>query len=207
MEKSKKALISNILLLIIELIGIIIILVLEKGIDLKFYTNWSNILGFITSILFIINYSIKEKNKTFREVVKYFKLTTTVCLTVTFAIVLFVFVPMDNFNFYAMMIEKQFLSFHFLAPVVAFITFVFFEHYDYSYLKDTIIGMIFSTIYSITVSILILCKKIPAPYPFLDYYAHSVIVNIFSVSAVFIMIVLITLLFIFIKRKEEKENI
>lgn len=207
MNLSKKALIGNICLLIMELIGIIIILAVEKSIDMKFYTNWSNILGFVTSILFIINYCIKEKNKKFNEVVKYFKLTTTVCLTVTFIIVLLIFVPMDHFNFVRWMIEKQFVSFHFLSPIIAFVTFIFFERYEYTYIKSGIIGMIFSTIYSIVISILVLCKKVPAPYPFLDYYAHTPIVNILSVSAVFIIIIIFTLVFILIKRKQQKENI
>lgn len=207
MNLSKKALIGNICLLIMEIIGLITILVVEKGIDMKFYTNWSNVLGIITSILFVINYCIKEKNKTFNEVVKYFKLTTTVCLTVTFIIVLFIFVPMDHFNFVRWMIEKQFVSFHFLSPIIAFVTFIFFERYEYTYIKSGIIGMIFSTIYSIVISILVLCKKVPAPYPFLDYYAHTPIVNILSVSAVFIIIIIFTLVFILIKRKQQKENI
>ena len=204
MNLGKKALIGNILLLVMELAGIIAAFSIHHNLDLKFYTHWSNVLGLIASILFIINYMIKEKNKAFNEVVKYFKLTSTICLTVTILVVLFMFVPMDHFNFYKWAIKDSFFSFHLLSPIIAFICFMFLEKYNFEYIKDTIIGMIFTIIYSVVVCILILCRKIPAPYPFLDLYAHSVIINILSLSGMFIFIILLTILFIFIKRKQMK---
>ena len=96
------------------------------------------------------------------------------------------------------MIRENFFSFHFIAPIIAFISFIFVEKYDYSYIKDTIIGMIFTILYSIIVSIFILARKVEAPYPFLDYYAHSVIVNILSLTGLLLVIIGLTLLFIFI---------
>ena len=206
MNLNKKALIGNILLLAMELAGLISLLVITKGIDLKYYTNWSNILGLIVAILFIINYFTKEKNKALNEIVKYLKLTSTICLTVTFLVVIFMFVPMAHFDFYSLAIKDNFYSFHLLSPIIAFICFMFLEKYEFNYLKDTIIGMIFTIIYSIVVSILILNKVVTAPYPFLDFYAHSIIVNIFSMIGMFVVIIGLTLLFIFIKRKQ-KENI
>ena len=204
MNHTKKALIGNILLFLMELAGFIVMLAIYGDVKLKYYTNWSNILGIIAATLFIINYFINEKNKTFNDVVKYVKLTSTICLTVTFFIVLCVFIPMDHFNFYKWAIRENFFSFHFFAPIIAFICFIFLEKYDFTYIKDTIIGMIFTILYSITISILILAKKVEPPYPFLDYYAHSVIVNIVNVSLVFIFSVFVTVFFIFIKKKTKE---
>lgn len=202
MNLSKKALIGNILLFLMELAGFIVMLIIYKDVKLKYYTNWSNILGIIAATLFIINYFIKEKNKVFNEVVKYFKLTSTLCLTVTFLIVLFMFVPMDHFNFYKWAIRENFFSFHFFSPIIAFICFVFLEKYEFKYIKDTIIGMIFTILYSIIISILILAKKVVAPYPFLDYYANGVVVSIFSCIGMFIIISFVLLFLIFIKKKQ-----
>lgn len=201
MNLTKKALIGNIFFFLIELIGLIIVIANGK-LELKYYTNWSNILGIIAATLFLINYLIKEKNKVFNEIVKYIKLTSTICLTVTLLVVVFMFVPMDHFNFYKWAIKGNFFSFHLLAPILAFICFIFLERYEFKYIKDTCIGMIFTIIYSIIVSILILNKKITAPYPFLDYYAHSVIVNVLSITGLFVAIIGLTLLFIFIKKKQ-----
>ena len=204
MNLTKKALIGNILLFLIELIGLIIGLCSKGSINLKFYTNWSNILGLLASILFLINFIIKEKNKAYNEVVKYVKLTSVICLTVTFLVVMFMFVPLDHFNFYKWAIKGNFFSYHFIAPIIAFICFIFLERYEFKFIKDTIIGMLFTVFYTIIISILVLAKKVSAPYPFLDYYAHSVIVNIVNVSLVFIFSVFVTVFFIFIKKKQKK---
>ena len=201
MNLNLKALIGNIILFILEVIGLIICITLTKGLDLKYYTNWSNILGLLSSLFFIINYFIKERNNIFNLVVKYLRLTSTICLTVTLCVVLFIFVPFDHFNFYRWAIEGKFFSFHFFSPIVSIISFVFFERYDFKYIKDTSIGMIFTIIYSIVISILILTKSIPAPYPFLEYYNHSVIINILTVLVMLLIILGWTILYIFIKKK------
>ena len=202
MNLSKKALIGNILLILMELAGFIVMLAIYKDVKVRYYTNWSNILGIIAAILFIINYFIKERNKVFNEVVKYFKLTSTICLTVTFLVVLFMFIPMDHFNFYKWAIRENFFSFHFFSPIIAFICFIFLEKYDFKYIKDTIIGMIFTIMYSIIISIAILAKKVEAPYPFLDYYANGIVVSIFSSLIMLILITGVALLLIFIKKKQ-----
>ena len=203
MNRSKKALVSNILLLIMEVVGVVVMFVQSGYVDLKYYTNWSNILGLISAVLFLICYINKERNKVLNDALKYFKLTSTICLTVTILVVVFMFVPMDNFNFYRWVIRDNFFSFHLISPIIAFITFMFFEKYDYEYIKDTIIGLVFTIIYSVVVCILILLKKISAPYPFLDLYAHSVIVNIINLTLLLLAIIGLTLLFIFIKRKNK----
>ena len=56
MNLDLKALICNNILVILEVIGLIICIVITKGLDLKYYTNWSNILGLISALFFIINY-------------------------------------------------------------------------------------------------------------------------------------------------------
>ena len=207
MEITKKALIANIILFLMELAGFIVMIAIYKDVKIKYYTNWSNILGIISAVLFIINYFIKGKNKIFNEVLKYVKLTSVICLVVTFLVVNLTFVPGDHFNFYKWSIKENFFSFHFLSPIIAFVTFMFFEKYDLKIIRDTIIGMIFTIIYSIIISILILAKKVIAPYPFLDYYANSVITNVVTLTCMFIIIILLTVLIIFFKRKQQKENI
>ena len=114
------------------------------------------------------------------------------------------FVPMDNFNFYRWAIRGNFFSYHLLAPIAAFITFIFLERYEFKYIRDTIIGIAFTTIYSVIVSILILAKKVKAPYPFLDYYGHSVIVNVINLSLIYLGIIGLLILMIFIKKKSLK---
>lgn len=201
MNLTKKALIGNIIFFLMELVGLIIVIA-EGKLELKYYTNWSNVLGIIAATLFIINFFIKEKNIVLNEVLKYFKLISTICLTVTLLVVVFMFVPMDHFNFYKWAIRGNLFSFHLFAPIISLICFIFLERYEFKYIKDTCISMIFTIIYSVVISILILAKKVSAPYPFLDYYAHSVIVNVISITGLLLAIIGLTILFIFIKKKQ-----
>ena len=60
MNLTKKALIFNIILLILEIVGSILCFIEGGKIDLKYYTNWSNIIGLFSASFFIINYIIKE---------------------------------------------------------------------------------------------------------------------------------------------------
>lgn len=206
MNLSKKALIANIILLLMELAGFIVMIAIYGDVKLKYYTNWSNIFGLLSAVFFIINYCIKENSKVFKEILKYTKLTSVICLVVTFLVVNLTFVPGDHFNFYKWSIKDNFFSFHFLSPIIATVTFILFERYDFKYVKDTIIGMIFTIVYSIIISILILAKKVIAPYPFLDYYANSVIVNVITVTSMLIIIILILFLLIFVKIRQNKRT-
>ena len=52
MNLTKKALIGNIIFFLMELVGLIIVIA-EGKLELKYYTNWSNILGIIAATLFI----------------------------------------------------------------------------------------------------------------------------------------------------------
>jgi hypothetical protein len=206
MNLNIKALIGNILLIVMELAGLIVAIHYDKGLNVKYYTNWSNYLGLLSGVLFLINFSIKEKNKTFNIIVKILKITSVVCLTVTFLVVLFMFVPYYNFNFYRWMIYRNFFSFHFLSPVIAFITFIFFEKYEYKYILGFIEGFTFTIIYSVIVSILVLLKQTSAPYDFFDYYAHKWYLNVLTLTGMFACTTLLIFFMIFIKKKQLSSN-
>ena len=78
MSKKKIALIINIIILTLTLLSFAKTFFLEHSIAVEYYTNDSNILALISSLLFIIFYK-KEKN-----FVKDIRFLATSCLTVTF---------------------------------------------------------------------------------------------------------------------------
>ncbi|MBP5446280.1 MAG: hypothetical protein J6Y28_08930 [Acholeplasmatales bacterium] len=205
MNLNKKALIFNIILFALELLGFILSIYFEKGMILKFYTNLSNYLGLIASSLFIINYLLKEKYDKFSKVVKFMKLTATIALNVTFFVVVFILLPMVKFDVYMLMIDRHFIIYHTLAPIIAIITFVCFEKYDYSYKKGFILGSIFSILYSIFISILILLKVVTPPYPFLDYYNNALWLSILSVIIVLSLIAFTIWLLLFTNIRVNKK--
>ena len=204
--QNKKALIANIILLLMEVAGLIAAIYFEKGLKLIYYTNWSNYFGLLSAILFIIYYLKKDKNEKFGIVLKIIKLTATLCLTVTFLVVLFAFVPYDNFHFARWMIKRNYFSFHFFSPIICFISFVFFEKYEYKYTYAMIEGFIFTLLYGFIITILILAKKVNAPYTFLEYYSHEWYTNVITIILMIILILSILVSLVFLQKKVHKEG-
>ena len=157
MNKKKIALIINIIILIGELIGFGRSLFIDRDFSLSYYTNDSNILALISSLLFIIFY------KKDIELVKDVRFVATSCLTVTFIVVIFILCPMYNFNYKLLMFTDNFLLFHTIVPILSIFSYLVLE--DRS--SKNYLCLIFTIIYSvILLSMNILCL-IEGPYPFL----------------------------------------
>ena len=204
--QNKKALIANIILLVMEIAGLIAAIYFEKGFKLKYYTNWSNYLGLLSAILFIINYYLEGKNSKFNNVCKILKLTATLCLSLTFLVVLFMFVPYDHFNFLRWMIFRNYFSFHLFSPIICFISFCFFEKYDFKYKYVIFEGFTFTIIYTIVISILILAKKVEAPYLFLDYYAYKWYTNVATIAIIGILTIGLLYLLVFLNKRDKTKD-
>ena len=142
MNKKKIALILNIIILVLELIGFGKSIFVDHNIAIEYYTNDSNLLALISSLLFIIFY---KKDK---ELVKDISFVSTSCLTVTILVVIFVLCPMYKYNYKLLMFTNEFLIFHTLVPIISIISYVAFE--DKS--SKNYLGLAFTIIYSIIFS-------------------------------------------------------
>lgn len=157
MSKKKLALIVNIIILALELIAFGKSLFTEHSIAVEYYTNDSNIIALISSLLFIIFYS-KEK-----EFVKDIRFVSTSCLTVTFLVVIFVLCPMYNFNYKLLMFTDNFLIFHTIVPILSIFSYIALE--DRS--SKNYLCLVFTIIYSIVLVTLNILNLVKGPYPFL----------------------------------------
>ena len=167
MKNKKIALILNVILVISELIAIVLLL-FKGGIDLIYYTNLSNILALIVSVLFIINY--KKKSKLINDL----RFMSTSCLMVTFLVVLFILSPMYQFNYKLLMFTDVFFILHTLCPLLSIISYIFFE--DGS--KKKYLGFAFTLFYGIVLIILNALRIVNGPYPFLMVYKQGIIMSI-----------------------------
>jgi hypothetical protein len=157
MNKKKIALIINIIILILELIGFGRSIFVSRDFSLIYYTNDSNIFALISSLLFIVFY---KKNI---ELVKDLRFVATCCLTVTFLVVAFVLAPMYNFNYKVFMFTDNFLIFHTIVPILSVISYIAFEERS----SKSHLCLIFTIIYSIIlIGLNVLCL-VEGPYPFL----------------------------------------
>lgn len=164
----KKAYICNGLIIGLELLGFILYALRMKSLSLEYYTMDSNLIALITSILFLI---FHDKRK---ELISDIRFITTCCLSVTFLVVLFVLLPMLQFNYYYMFFQNETWIFHLLAPIISVISYICFEEGS----NKKYLGFLFTVFYAIVLIILNLKDVIVGPYPFLRVKEQSIFMSI-----------------------------
>ena len=168
MKKKKIALILNIIIVLLELLGFGYNLSNEHHIALEYYTNDSNLITLIGSLLFIIFYKRKK------EFVKDIRFLSTILLSVTFIVVIFILCPMYNFNYKLLMFTNSFFIYHTLCPILCFISYIFFEEGS----KKKYLGLLFTIIYSIVLIVLNLLNIVIGPYPFLKVNEQGLVMTV-----------------------------
>ena len=173
-EKNKNiVLILNIILIILGMIGFIISL---KNVEyFIYYTQDSNIFSLIVSIFYVYYLLKKKEIPKWLNILKYIAVTS---LMVTFLVVVFILIPMDNFNYQFFFFTGSNLYYHLLCPIIAFISFVFFEDYEIKSFKETLLATSFTGIYAFLFIILNILKIVDGPYPFLQVYKNGVYMSL-----------------------------
>ena len=174
MKKKNYAITLNIILIILEVIGLIVTLVDNHKLDIQYYTIDSNVFALIVSTIYLY-YLLKDKESKLISIIKY---TSVLCLSITFLVVIFVLAPMYNFNYKWFLFNGDFVFYHFLCPIISFISFMFFENHDLHGLKDNIRAMYPTLIYSIVLIILNIIGIVTGPYPFLEVKNNGVVASI-----------------------------
>ena len=168
MNKKKLALIINIFILVLELFVFGTNIFIEHNIAIEYYTNDSNILALISSLLFIVFYK-KEI-----EFIKDIRFIATSCLTVTFLVVIFILCPMYSFNYKLLMFTDNFFILHTLVPVLSIFSYIALE--DKS--NKNYLCLIFTIIYSIILVTLNILNIVDGPYPFLKVTNQSIFMTL-----------------------------
>lgn len=164
---NKNAYALNLIIIILELVGITMSLVCYGKFDLTYYTQDSNLLGLISAFIYIV-YLKKDNIPKWVSILKYI---SVLCLTVTFLVVLLILGPMYNFNYLALFFEPTMFIYHLSVPIIAFISFVFYEIHDIHGIKDNLRAIYYTIIYGIITLILNILNVMHGPYPFL--YVHE----------------------------------
>lgn len=162
--------IINLLIVILEIIGFVLVFK-ELGItSLEYYTEDSNLLLLLSSIIILIYIS---KNKELPLWFKSFRYIAIVSTTLTLIIVLTVLSWTTDFGLYYLLFHESMLYHHTLCPVLAILSFVFVERYDNLH---TIHGLYFTVVYGIIMIILNALKIVEGPYPFLLVHNQPIII-------------------------------
>ena len=181
-------LIINTAIVILEIIGFILVFN-ELGItSLEYYTEDSNLLLLISSIIFIVYLS---KNNELPSWFKSFRYIAIVSTTLTLIIVLTVLSWTTDFGLYHLLFNGSMLYHHTLCPILAILSFVFVEKYEN---LNTIHGLYFTIIYAIIMISLNVLKVVEGPYPFLLVYKQPIIHSIIWTVIIFAITYLIALI-------------
>lgn len=190
-KKDLIALILNIVLVVLGTIGLVI--ATNDGINIiEYYTEDSNILGIISSLLFVVCLLIKRDKELLPKWVLDLRFVSSCCLALTFIIVISVlaFTTYDNYfeGLIHLLTNRSMLYHHLLCPVISFISFSFFEGDRRLNKKKTIyLALIPTFIYGLVTVILNILKVIEGPYPFLMVYNQAWYMSIIWIVVIFVV--------------------
>ena len=174
MKKRSISLILNILIIVFELIGFILTLNNNGRIGIEYYTEDSNIIALITSILFVTYLLFNKKIPYYLRFLKY---VSTISLTVTFLVVIFILAPMYNFNYGFLLFSNELLFHHLLCPILCIISFLFFDNLKSYTILDNIYSTLVTLLYGVIIITLNIIKIVDGPYPFLKIYNQPVYIT------------------------------
>ena len=163
----------SIIIIILEIIALIVCYN-SFGINLAYYTIDSNIFLLISTILYLITINNVPK------IVQLLKYSSTLSVFITFLVVVFVLYPMYDFNFQFMFLDGPNLYMHVLCPVLAIISFIFFDSNEIeNSLKNNLRSLYFTIIYAIILISLNILNVVSGPYPFLKVNQQSPLMSLF----------------------------
>lgn len=171
--KKKMDVYLNVLIIILEVIGLIIsIKAFGKDVFI-YYTQDSNIFLMLASIFYLATYKNKD-----RKLASVLKFGATLSVLVTFLVVITILSPTMHLTYHWLLLEDANLFYHTLCPILAVVTFLFFDKVEVKGFKDIIGALVFTFIYTGVFLILNLAKVVEGPYPFLMVYENSILVTI-----------------------------
>ncbi len=106
------------------------------------------------------------------------KYMATSAVSLTFLVVVFILIPLAGWD---SAVDKLFveakLYHHFLCPLLAFFSFIFFEKNPKLRFKDTAYALIPTVIYAVVLTLLNIFKVVEGPYPYFKVYEQSVFMS------------------------------
>lgn len=192
----------NSLIIIFEIIGLILSINSLSWMSFAYYTVLSNILLLISSIMYLY-YNFTNKNSKKLELLKY---SATVSITLTFLVVIFILSWITSEGLFHLLFDGVSLYFHTLCPIIAIITFIFFENYNLDS-NDIIKSVYFTIIYSVIMILLNILRIVDGPYPFLRVYNQSLLSSIGWLISILLLTMAIAAVLRMLNQNYGKNNI
>lgn len=170
-QKLILAIILNFIIFILEIIGAVLSIQRHGILAFTFYTENSNYYALFVSLIFCIGGIVAVIRQDYLyHWIHTLRFISTVCLTITFIIAVFVLMPFRPNMVPFMLFEGSSLYQHLLCPLLSLFSFLVLENQK-PFSRNVIIYAIIPTIvYGVTCIILNILKVITGPYPFFYVY-------------------------------------
>lgn len=203
MRKKYGSVTFSVLMVLSGTIGILIS-VSSQGINIfKMYTEDSNIFNLGTSVIYLLSL-LRVSKKRNEYVIKVLRYMSTSCLAVTFFVVLFILAPMAGGGlegYKIMFLSGSMLYNHLINPLLAIISFIFFEKKPILN-NATILWAIAPTIVYAAITIpLNIVGLLDGPYPFLMVRNQSLLMTVVWLILIFSLNYLIARLLLYFNKK------
>ena len=170
MKKDRIALILNIAAAVIGLAGVGLRLSRSADDFFLYYTQLSNVVALISSILYIMFRDTgNERLGRFVRAVRYLGACG---LATTFVVVMCIFIPVSG-SVKSLLDTPHGVLQHAVCPVISVASYVFFEK-GLKARRAVLIPIGATAVYAFTIYTLNFLRLAPAPYPFFDVYNNSI---------------------------------
>lgn len=171
--KMKISILLNILIIVFGLMGVVIAAKYHLLKDFfLYYTNLSNIFAVLASIIYLLTLNKKTK------IGEYLRFLSTICLTLTLLVVIFILTPMLKVNLF---VGNYMPLYHLICPLLSIISLLFFEKNN----TKPILALIPTAIYGIITLSLNYFKVIEGPYPFLKVHNQAILTSIIWIIVIY----------------------
>lgn len=216
MRKIKAAIVINLIIFVIMVVGVIFafsglkfdLTVVKTSFwyVIKFFTVQSNIFMGITALLYAINEIIHlKKGINLSKVLFVMKYIATICVAITFFTVALFLAPVFYKENYFQLFYDANLLFHLIIPVLSMVVFIFLENRNDLNIKVTFYGIIPYIIYSIFYVILALTHmengKVIAGYDWYGFLYFGIPIFILLTFVMIAATYLISFLLYFLNKK------
>ena len=191
MEKQKKVKIAfwmNLAIFVLECIGGYLYFIRSGWNFVQFYTEDSNTLALITCLfLAVYEYQMwKGQRSVLPGWIQELKYIATVCLTLTFLVVIFILIPLQGGigSAYFFLINGSMLYHHVICPILAFVSFLWFDPMEKRSRREIGVALLPTLVYALVLVILNLAKLVDGPYPFLKVYQQPVYMSCIWVAVI-----------------------
>ncbi len=171
MRRKKAIIVTNIAIVLLEIVGLIYSID-EYGWGMfRFYTQDSNIFALFSSIVLLMYLSKGDEVPKWLTKVRY---VAVLLLTITFVISAVVLGPRYGRDYFRMFTDGSKLYYHLLCPILYFVSFFAFERRVPKEKNCILVGLLPTIVYAIVLVILNLLRIVDGPYPFLRVYDQSI---------------------------------